>query len=194
MKAQTILVWFYIPATPEKLSEIIDSSFEKHYTMAKSDFDWSRESQNKLPEFRFKLNLRQFSDLMAQTNRSIYLGIHNIYIERLAKQRGTLLIIALRRYKNANRQWPEKLEDIKNTTPAEIFVDPLNGDSFVYKLTEDNFTLYSKGENDIDEGGEYEDKYSDDYQKVETIKDDVKIWPKGKTAKTKQENADADQQ
>ena len=91
-------------------------------------------------------------------------------------------MIGLRRYKNKNGHWPESLDDIKSLAPAEIFVDPVNDDSFVYKLTEENFTLYSKGKNNIDENGEYQDGA-----------DDRLIWPPW-TTKAKEENPDAEQQ
>ena len=95
--------------------------------------------------------------------------------------------------KNKTGHWPENLEEVKSIAPAEIFIDPINGGSFVYKRTEENFTLYSKGKNNVDEGGEHETKYSEDYQKVEIIKDDWLIWPP-KSRKTKEENTNAEQQ
>lgn len=107
----------------------------------------------------------------------MYYRIHEFYPRKSARQRGTLLIIALRRYKNANGRWPEKLEDINNLAPAEVFIDPMNNGSFVYKRTGDNFTLYSKGENEIDDGGEQETKFNKTWRKWETIKDDWMIWP-----------------
>ena len=195
-KAYTILYWFYAPQTPEKLSKIVDAGFEKNYTMTEPDFDWSKKPQIVPIEslYQYKMNIRNHIQLVSRMNMETYYGLHDIYLQNLAKQRGTLLIIALRRYKNANGHWPENLEDIKNTAPIEIFTDPLNGDSFVYKLTEDNFTLYSKGKNGIDEGGVQETKFNDDYRKIEKIKDDLMIWPTGKAKKTDQENANADQQ
>ncbi|MGD0572210.1 MAG: hypothetical protein ABSB11_04235 [Sedimentisphaerales bacterium] len=171
MKACSIPYWFYMPATPEKLGEIIDKSFEKHYLMTKPDFDWHKESKIP-PEFHYKINLQQLAELMAQINKSVYLGLHDNYLDIAAQQKGTLLIIAMKRYKNTNGYWPEKLEDIKYLVPAEMFVDPINGDSFVYKRTEENFTLYSKGKNGIDDGGK---GYSNAKDKGEP--DDLLIWP-----------------
>ena len=49
----------------------------------------------------------------------------------------------------------------------EIFVDPINNSSFVYKLTDDGFKLYSKGKNNIDENGEFKRSGPDDWP----------IWP-----------------
>jgi hypothetical protein len=99
--------------------------------------------------------------------------IHDTYLRLYADRRGNQIIIALRRFKNKHGRWPESLDDIKNLAPAEIFVDPINGGSFVYKLTDDNFTLYSKGKNNIDEGGEYESSWPE-----ESEPDDRLIWPK----------------
>ena len=119
-----------------------------------------------------------------------YYRIHDLYLRATAEQRGTQLIIALRRYKNKTGQWPEKLDDIKPVATVEIFVDPINGGSLVYKLTEENFSLYSKGKNNIDEGGE-----GDRCGYKETEADDWLIWPRtSRSCKTKEENANAEQQ
>ena len=75
------------------------------------------------------------------------------YLRYLANRRGCRILIALRRYRNKNGRWPKTLDGIKDLVPEEILVDPINGGSFVYKLTEENFILYSKGKNNIDEGG-----------------------------------------
>ncbi len=179
MKTYVIPTWFYAPATPEKLGEIIDASFEKHYAMTKPDFDWSKESEMP-PGFHYKINIQQLVEIMAKINKGIYPALHDNYLRIAAQQRETLLIIAMKRYKNANGHWPEKLEDIKNSVPPEILVDPFNGDSFVYKRTEENFTLYSKGKNGIDEEGKLNNKGCDD----------LVIWPiKNKVSKQQEQKA-----
>jgi hypothetical protein len=76
-----------------------------------------------------------------------------IYLRILAQRRGTRLLIALRRYKNANGSWPKNLGVLRDLVQPEILVDPINGGSFVYKLTDDDFVLYSRGQNNIDENG-----------------------------------------
>ncbi|MFZ0034977.1 MAG: hypothetical protein WAK60_08340, partial [Sedimentisphaerales bacterium] len=86
--------------------------------------------------------------------------------------RGSRLIIALRRYKNKNGNWPESLDDIQSSAAEEIFIDPINGGSFIYKLTDENFTLYSNGKNGIDDGGK-----RDKWDEEKTGADDIAIWP-----------------
>jgi hypothetical protein len=167
-KIQTIVLWLFVPKTPEKLSRIVDDCFEKLYMMTKPDFDWSKEPQ-KVPieSFcQFQWNFRYITELMAQSNEILYFGLHDDYLRNSAKQRGTLLIIALRRYKNTYSHWPENLEEVKPFAPAGIFVDPINNDSFIYKLTDDGFKLYSKGKNNIDEDGQHKGGC-----------DDWQIWP-----------------
>ena len=186
MKAFVILYWFYVPENPEKLSEIVDASFENHYLMTKPDFNWPQKPQMP-PEFHYKVNLKQVIELLAKSNESLYFNIHDLYLRQLSQQKGSLLIIALRRYKNANGYWPENLDDIKALAPVETFIDPMNGDSFVYKLNENNFMLYSKGKNGIDESGEEGTKFSNNYRKVEIIKDDMMIWPTGCASSKQQE-------
>jgi hypothetical protein len=174
VKAQTILIWFYSPTTPEKLGELVDSNREKYYKMADPDFVWPEESDYQFPNYHFTLNLRR---MLNQMNENSFCFRHDTCLDSLTKQKGTLLIIALRRYKNANGHWPEKLEDINNFTTPDVFVDPVNNDSFGYKCTGDTFMLYSKGKNRIDDGGEYETKFNHKLRKYETIKDDRMIGP-----------------
>ncbi len=92
-------------------------------------------------------------------------NIYKIYVRVITEKRGNKILIALRRYKNKNGKWPDKLEQIKDLVEPEVLIDPFNRDDFIYKLTNDNFTLYSKGFNKIDEGGNYNPG------------DDWPIWP-----------------
>lgn len=181
-KAGTIIGWFFVPTNPQKAGEIIDARCEKLYAMAEPDFDWQKEPKE-LSIISIKFNFRYLIELLTGTSEeAFYYRIHDIYLRVHSGQRGSQLLIGLRRYKNKNGHWPESLDDIKSLAPAEIFVDPVNDDSFVYKLTEENFTLYSKGKNNIDENGEYQDGA-----------DDRLIWPPW-TTKAKEENPDAEQQ
>ena len=88
--------------------------------------------------------------------------------KRLLFDRNTTeILIALRRFKDKTGQWPQTLYDIKPIVEEKILIDPLNNSSFVYKLTDAGFLLYSKGENNLDENG----------QRTGGT-DDIKIWPR----------------
>ncbi|GAG99435.1 unnamed protein product, partial [marine sediment metagenome] len=182
-KAGTILGWFFMPSTPQKVAEIIDASYEKYYAMAEPDYDWKKEPKEP-QEFSItsiEFNYRYLTKHMAGILEPVYYRIHDLHLRVTSDKRGSLLLIGLRRYKNKEGYWPETLDDIKSLAP-EIFVDPQNGGAFVYKLTDNTFKLYSKGKNNIDENGEYKDGA-----------DDWPIWPK-KSHKTQEKNADAEQQ
>jgi hypothetical protein len=172
-KAGTILGWFFVPSTPQKAAKIVDTAFKPLYEMAEPDFDWEKEPEElSLSSIRF--NFGFLAKLIVGMSEETYYRIHDIYLRNIAEQRGARVIISLRRYKNKTGKWPEKLDDIKPAAPPEIFIDPINGDSFVYKLTEENFALYSKGKNNIDEGGKYKRRYGETSEG-----DDWLIWPSG---------------
>ncbi|MGA2092405.1 MAG: hypothetical protein ABSH16_03220 [Sedimentisphaerales bacterium] len=195
-KAYAILYWFYMPQTPEKMGKIVDAEFKNNYTLTDANFDWSKEPQAIPIEslFKYKMNFHNHVKILAQMNLKTYFNLHDIYLETQAKQRGTLLIIALRHYKNANGHWPEKLEDMNNLVPADTFIDSVNCGTFVYRRTGDSFMLYSRGKNNIDEDGEYETKNIKNYPYVETIKDDKIIWPyKSKSSIQQEVKADANE-
>ncbi len=166
MKAHTLLAWFYIPSTPQKAGATIDSAYQRYFAMAEPAYD--RQQATRKPQKVFKLNYRFLVHDMAGILYATYVGIHDIYLRSIATKRGSQIIVALRRYKNANGRWPESLDDVRPFASEEIFIDPINGGSFVYGLTDDGFTLYSTGKNNIDDGGERDDSAGTD---------DWLIWP-----------------
>jgi hypothetical protein len=181
MKASTILAWFYMPSTPQKAGEIIDAKYEKFYAMAYPNFDWQKKVER--PTIRLRLNYQYLIECVTGMLEPTYYSFHDTYLRKIAEQRSSRLIIALRRYKNKNGSWPASLDEIQSLAPEEIFVDPINSSSFIYKLTDENFALYSKGKNNIDEEGRYKDEA-----------DDWSIWPSaGKKRKAEKENTDAKQ-
>ncbi|MHC4196080.1 MAG: hypothetical protein ACYSQZ_09125 [Planctomycetota bacterium] len=186
MKVGTILCWFYMPSTPQKAKGIIDAEYERLYAMAKPDYGWQKKAEK--PTKMFRLNYRYFVERLVGMLEPAYYKIHDLYLRLTADKRGSRIIIALRRYKNKNGNWPESLDDVKALAPAEIFVDAINGSSFVYKPTEENFTLYSKGKNNIDEDGKW-----DGWDEEKTEADDWLIWPR-RSYKAKEESRDAEQQ
>ncbi|HUT30147.1 MAG TPA: hypothetical protein VMX13_10175 [Sedimentisphaerales bacterium] len=97
-------------------------------------------------------------------------ALHYVYLRTLASRRAMFILIALRRCKDKTGQWPSTLDEIRGLLPAEALIDPLSGGEFVYRLTEDAFTLYSTGRNRIDENGEYGGT-------KKGRPDDLQIWP-----------------
>ncbi len=92
--------------------------------------------------------------------------LKEIYTRLFADRRGNQILIALRRFRNKTDKWPESLDELLPFVDKNIFIDPQNNNPFVYKLTDDGFIMYSKGPNNIDEGGS--DKNG---------ADDRAIWP-----------------
>lgn len=186
VKAYVILAWFVMPSTPEEIASIVDEEYERLFAMADPNYDWQKEPEEipitSLFSTSAGLNFRYFVKVMADMEEEVYFGIHDLYVRTIAEQRGSRIIILLRRYKNENGSWPGKLQDI-SLVPVEIFVDPINNGSFVYKLVDDGFMLYSKGKNNVDENG-INDNYDDG-----TGADDWLIWPL-RSCKTEGENAD----
>ena len=96
--------------------------------------------------------------------------LHWLYTKTLLLRRGTHILIALRCCKNEQGHWPGSLYEIRSEVPPEMLVDPFNKGGFAYRLTDDGFTLHSKGENNIDEDGQYKSG-------SEKGPDDWPIWP-----------------
>ncbi|UCF43878.1 MAG: hypothetical protein JSV99_02850 [Planctomycetota bacterium] len=187
MKAHTILAWFYMPSTPQKAAEIIDASFARYDAMAEPDFDWQKEPQK--PAKIFRLNYTYLVEHLTEVLAPAYQRIHEVYLRVKSDKRGSRIMVALRRYKNANGRWPDNLDEVRQFASEEIFIDPINGGLFVYRLTDDGFILYSRGANRIDEGGLYESHWPNEAQP-----DDRLIWPqRTRDCDTEEESADDEQ-
>lgn len=175
VKANSILYWFFAPATPQELSKTIDVAYQKFYETTDPNFDWSKEPK-KLSLYMFKLNYKYFVEMLNYILKPAYYKVHDLYLQGDSFKRGALLLIAMRRYKDKNGAWPENLAEIADLTKEENFIDPVNGQSFVYKLAGDSFTLYSKGKNGIDDNGERFSEYCSDANQIKKTADDIKIW------------------
>jgi hypothetical protein len=192
-KAGTILGWFFLPASPQKASEIIDAGYERLYAMAEPDFDWQKGTEK--PTKMFHPNYQYLVEHSTEILAPAYHRIHDLYLRLTADKRGSRIIIALRRYKNKDGTWPQTLDEIEPLAPVEVFVDPHNNGQFVYKLTDDSFKLYSKGKNNIDDGGGRERNIGTSCAPnlVDERRDDWLIWPP-KSRKAKKEGTNAEQQ
>jgi hypothetical protein len=100
-----------------------------------------------------------------------------LYHYMLSERRGLRILIELRRFKGRTGQWPESLDPIASSLPPEALIDPSSGGPYVYKSSEQSFSLYSIGPNRIDENGRHKWEGPDDWP----------IWPpRGRSAEPKQ--------
>jgi hypothetical protein len=161
-------------------------------TLPQTSHNWTEDSQTmleverlysrKMPPEKVNGLLNQLKAWLRRSDESaaVFNRVHEIYLQLFAERRGNRILVSLRRYKNKHGRWPQTLDEIQSQLPAEVLVDPSNNGPFVYKLTDDSFTLYSKGPNELDENGKRRDG-----------RDDCPIWtpPSGKQ-KTKQQSAE----
>ncbi|MHC4665550.1 MAG: hypothetical protein ACYS9T_06275 [Planctomycetota bacterium] len=164
LKANTILSWFYMPSSPERVGQVVDALYDNLPALTDPEYD-SQEQEKGLsatPLFSRPMVVshliwfgrRYPTYLIMNVPQRSYYRVRELYLRIAANRKGSLLSIGLRRYKNKHGRWPESLDEIESLAPVEAFIDPINGGAFVYTLTDDNFMLYSKGRNNIDEDGE----------------------------------------
>jgi hypothetical protein len=184
-KAKAVFCWFFTPSTPQEAAMIIDDIHKQYHAMAESEFDWNKEPKQ-FSMMTVRLNFRYLMEIMSRLSEDDWPIIHDRYLKATAWKRASRLIIALRNHKNRTGHWPQRLEEVRPLVTAEIFVDPISNSSFVYKSAEENFVLYSKGKNGIDEDGKRD--YSGGYIQLRpnlsgpirnerVDPDDILIWP-----------------
>ncbi|MEI7733344.1 MAG: hypothetical protein WCO56_27480 [Verrucomicrobiota bacterium] len=108
------------------------------------------------------------------------------YLKKIAAaetlRRMAIVAIALKRYHHQHQSYPEKLEGLVPVFLKAVLKDIMDGQSLRYRLnTNGTFTLYSVGEDGIDQGGEPGTGYkSDTRPTLQRGKDWV--WPQPATA------------
>lgn len=142
LKAKTIINWLYYPSKPEKVAKAIDENFEKLYAMAEPDFDWSRETDQprKFWKCIFRSSIESFINISKSSNHRI----NKSYLRNLSLRRGSLLLIAIKKYEIEHSTWPDSLNAIKSGVPAEAFIDPFTGEPLQYENHGESFSLFAE--------------------------------------------------
>jgi hypothetical protein len=183
-----------MPSTPQQAAEILDAGFDKYDAMTKPDFDWSTWPQKfdslitRRNFRRLRFNYKYYAQLIADIEEEGRYKIHELYLTNSALRRGSRLLVAIKQYQNEHGIWPPDLDAIKSNVPAEALIDPQNNGSFVYQLSGDTFTFYSKGKNGIDNQGRSRTPFDDDSSLRAPVEDDQLLWPPRKP-KAAEENA-----
>ena len=191
-KADAIICWFFMPSKPEKAGQIVEEGVEKFWAMDGPELEAYRKVI-----VRPRLNYRDFVEIFLYYFLGSCDSVYKRYHEAATEHKGCQLTAALCLYKNKYGHWPEKLDEVKEFSEHEMVLDSFNNTPFVYKLTDDNFKLYSVGMNNIDEDGEYDADSGIHLRggvgSLTYKEDDILIWPP-RSRKAKEENADDEQQ
>jgi hypothetical protein len=145
--------------------------------------DWSETSDEMLRVERV-LYRRKYStiarlkDFVAgSTLKGFFKSRHDTYLGTISCRRALKITIALARYRNAHGSWPKHLDQIKELVPGEVLIDPVNGSSFVYRMSGNTFMLYSRGKNGVDEDGRYTARSDPNSLEIIVEHDDRQFWP-----------------
>jgi len=190
-KAEALVCWFLMPSNPKKAGQIVEEGVGKFWKMDGAEPKFRKVYF--IPSFNYELFVEKFLYYLLSSCNSVYKSYH----EAATEHKGCQLIATLCLYKNIYGRWPETLDEVKEFAEPEMFLDSFNYTPFVYKLTEDDFKLYSVGMNNIDEDDEYKRRGSIHLRGgvggLDYEEDDILIWP-AKSRKAKEENADDEQQ
>ena len=169
IKLGSVVSWFWMPTTPQELAKQIDNVYSSISDIPIEEFD--NNFKNQEFEMNFRYVIESFSNLTTLKSCQILYQIRNI---RKFYYNAYRTYIALRKCKNKYGFWPDTLDQLTEFTTEDTFCDPLNNDTLVYQKNGEDFKLYSKGKNGIDEGGSCEDEA-----------DDMLLWPEELEESTK---------
>ena len=116
------------------------------------------------PEILDKVDEVEYSGLWSEVENSGFysemdLKIHSRAVSQIGKCMARLRTIrtalAIERYRNNNnRKPPETLADLVPTYIDSVLVDPFTGEELLYNHDDLTYTVYSVGENRVDDGGD----------------------------------------
>ena len=153
LKAAAIIKWFCLYTNPKKVSKAIDQ-VQKEFLEKTSET--STERQRAQRRSFIKLNHKHLIQWSYSSLLDSY-HLNSLSKRLIATKRACLILTAIRKYRNNFGEWPKTLNDIRSLASETAFVDPINNGAFIYKLTEDGFTLYSMGKNATDDNEDSDD-------------------------------------
>lgn len=109
--------------------------------------------QKKLENFE-KLERLQFDNLFLIAHGIWYGGYYNKYYYLKTRFESLITTVAILRFSQDKRHLPDDLDELIKTEYLRQFpIDPYSGKSLIYKVEDDNFKIYSIGQNFKDDGG-----------------------------------------
>jgi len=175
----------HMPSDPQALQDMANRHFARFDRLLEPGYPPQAKAEEELfaisPNSMIKAicNTYRWAVEMMFFGECEYVELHHLHATQMAQRRGTWLVLALCKYRDMHGQWPETLDLISEYVPPEAFLDPTNGDKFVYRRDGDNFNLYGRGPNKIDEGGRFLSEGGDDWL----------IWPR-KIPQTNEQNSE----
>ena len=179
-RLSAFLSWFYLPADPAKASAGLEQMFKRYHEMTEEDW------QSGPREFSFKsvkLSYPYVLELFQYISEPAIYEIHSMHSRIISDKNATSIILALKKHYDKKGSWPKDLGQLN--IPSEMLVDPINNDSYVYKLTKEEYVFYSTGLNKIDDDGDRYGKNDDGERK-----DDHRFWPPKSRLREQEETND----
>ena len=97
---------------------------------------------------------RVFADLLVPS----LLRTIDLHIFMIVTQRGGRTVVELFKIRDETGEFPDSLDAIA----GEFKIDPYTGQPFIYRLTDDGFTLYSAGLDRDDDGGTHHPRFGEE--------------------------------
>ncbi|MBN2445488.1 MAG: hypothetical protein JXO22_02090 [Phycisphaerae bacterium] len=89
-------------------------------------------------------------------------SMHRLETRAVARCRGTRVVLHVLAHRHATGEYPAKLIDVPALrSDKELRTDPFSEEEFIYRRTDDGFTLYSVGEDFKDDGGKHDSRWGE---------------------------------
>jgi len=159
-KRKIMLSCFTGPTRKQVAEQIEQTSALFNHVITKTPWQIKDEGRDYFREIE-NINKRHFSlkilDIGIIDPKSIFYSYHKTRTQTDA----LIAVLAILRYKADTGQFPESLDELVPTGYLQSApMDPYSSGPLVYKLTEDNFKLYSVGKDFEDNGGLTSDTYA----------------------------------
>ncbi len=167
----------FIGPTRNEIVEQIEQLFAS-FELLKTQNPWQLHKQDYFEKIDAMLRENFFMEMLVTSHRGLFKLHHKVKVQTEA----LITTIAILRCKNNTGRFPESLDKLVSSGYLQsVPMDPYSDRPLVYKLTEDNFMLYSVGEDFKDDGGITGNTYLSTSQWSSSCPDeyveDIVFWP-----------------
>ncbi|HAL45695.1 MAG: hypothetical protein A2Y12_03885 [Planctomycetes bacterium GWF2_42_9] len=169
----------------KEMTEFMEHFYEKAQQYAKMT-PWQLHKENKSLESMLT-NWSRYKSLRYMNARMLLPAFdkaNTIPYRYQITGKSLIVTIAVFRYQQDNNKLPESLKQLQETGYiCSIPIDPFSGNEITYKLTKDEFTIYSFGFDFDDDGGKIGVNNQGKSEMWNTDDGDAVFWPVGETLK-----------
>jgi len=158
------------PFDPNEAQHLIEKQYSELSGLSKKPVNPT--SLRRIRKFEADSRASAKHNSFFQVARPNFIKAFELTLRLESQHAGTSLLLAIHGYRLEHQEWPVDLDALPSKEIKAVRIDPYSGEDYIYKLTDDGFTLYSVGADGKNDGGRHDPHWGEGPNGGDFV-----IWP-----------------